>query len=92
MSSLSQIERVIRGYERDGDALLIEIVLSNWSDDDEAHFRHAFQLQAEDPGYDCYPLGRSLFLRMQARFGELATVRFEDLDYFIETQVRPLST
>lgn len=78
---INKINRVVRWFEKDGDALVGESPLD---DLELSKLQRLFHVSRDNPMYDCYPIKTPL----QVRYIQKATNHLIDLsayDYFLES-------
>ncbi|MCM2263856.1 MAG: hypothetical protein NDI73_01555 [Desulfuromonadales bacterium] len=80
-NSANEIERVVRGYEINGDKFLTEIRLAKISLEE---LRKIFNITSDDNVLDCYKIGENEYCELRDYIeGDLD---FEYAEYFLEVK------
>jgi hypothetical protein len=75
----SKLRRVLRGYEKVGDRMIVELPLKEV---DVSVLQKAFGLPPNDPMYDCYPVGMDELNALQPFIA--GTVDLRAYEFFLE--------
>lgn len=74
------LTRLLRGYDKNGDALKLEIALPTGIE--LSLLQEIFDIESDNPMYDCYPVNKMNVKSVEEHFG--IHVPIDEFDFFLE--------